>query len=148
MELPKPVPSHRVLACILRGDSEEFNAHYGVSFSRQWFNTSTSLMNALQHGEIDATEPYMTIDSFHNGKEELFDVSCITAGYDSTFFTKKSAPEVEIKILKDNELGRAPSWHRCNKRRCRDRRCRHRIYDSPRKRQAAVSTPRYARRQT
>ena len=85
---------------------EEFNAHYGVSFNRQWFNTSTSLMNALQHGEIDATEPYMTIDSFHNGKgrKSLFDVSCITAGYDSTFFTKKSAPEVEIKILKDNEL--------------------------------------------
>ena len=72
---------------------KEFKEAYGVGFERVWFSSSSSLMNALRDGTVDATEPYMTIDSFHEGRgrKSQFLISCITMGYDSTFFTRKQA---------------------------------------------------------
>lgn len=73
----------------------EFSGQYGVGFQRVWYTTSTSLMNALAAGDIDATEPYWTVDSFHNGRgrKHLFEMSCLTMGYDSTFFTRREKTE-------------------------------------------------------
>jgi hypothetical protein len=74
-----------------RAIETEFQTQYGVGFQRVWLPSSAAVMSALENGTIDATEPYWTVDSFHNGRgrKHAFEMSCITMGYDSTFFTKR-----------------------------------------------------------
>lgn len=73
----------------------EFRAVYGVGFERVWYSSSADVMAALANGTIDATEPYWTVDSFYQGRgrKHLFEMSCITMGYDSTFFTRLTATQ-------------------------------------------------------
>jgi hypothetical protein len=59
----------------------------GYSFERVYFSSSAQVMDALLNGTVDATEPYWTVDAFHNNRARihLFQSSCTTIGYDSTF---------------------------------------------------------------
>jgi len=84
----------------------EFRTQYGVGFERVWFGSSVEVMGALENGTIDATEPYWTVDSFHNGRarKHAFEMSCITMGYDSTFFTKRDPTPVALSAKGDDGL--------------------------------------------
>eukprot|EP01079_Euglenida_sp_SAG-EU17-18_P008768 gene8768-1571_t len=80
----------------------EFQERTGFGFELVWYNTSAGVMKALEAGEIDAPQPYWTLDSYHidsaglsRGRKSLFEISCITMGYESTFFTLASTSDAD-----------------------------------------------------
>lgn len=85
----------------------QFKQQYGFGFDRVYFSTSADVNNALINGTIDATEPYWTIDSFHNNRarKHLMEMSCITMGYDSTFFTRRAPVPAPIPVVAKGDDG-------------------------------------------
>eukprot|EP00928_Gymnodinium_smaydae_P078902 TRINITY_DN62959_c0_g1_i1.p1 TRINITY_DN62959_c0_g1~~TRINITY_DN62959_c0_g1_i1.p1 ORF type:complete len:363 (-),score=56.29 TRINITY_DN62959_c0_g1_i1:60-1148(-) len=80
----------------VRALEAELKTAYGtdIKITRQWHTSSAGVMNAIANGQAHFTEPYMTVDAFHNGRsrKSSFERSCTTLGYDSTFFTRRSPP--------------------------------------------------------
>merc|ERR1719160_2463329 len=56
-------------------------------------------MNLILNGEADATEPYWTVDAYHDGtpRPHAFIYSCTTLGYDSTFLVADTQLQGEMK---------------------------------------------------
>lgn len=69
----------------------QFEAHYGVGFERVWALSSAATMNNILSGDADVTEPYWTVDAYHEvdgvitPRPHHFIYSCTTLGVDSTF---------------------------------------------------------------
>jgi hypothetical protein len=76
-----------------------FKSNYNVGFERVWAAGSADTMNLLLTGDADVTEPYWTVDAYHEGtpRPHAFIYSCSTLGYDSTFLVADTTLESEIK---------------------------------------------------
>merc|ERR1719163_937588 len=81
-----------------------FKAEYGVGFERVWSLSSAGTMNLLTDGDADATEPYWTVDAYHDGtpRPHAFRYSCTTLGYDSTFLVADT--ELQGEKMREAEL--------------------------------------------
>jgi hypothetical protein len=91
---------------------KEFKAHYNIDFERVYSMSGAGTMNLLLDGDADVTEPYMTVESYHNmtvdGKWtdvprwHSFVLSCSTLATDSTFLVADTDLQSELK--RENEL--------------------------------------------
>jgi hypothetical protein len=93
-----------------------FKAEYNVGFERVWALSSKGTMDLLLSGDADATEPYWTIDAYHNvtgsgahggpweylARPHAFIYSCTTLGYDSTFLVADT--ELQGEKAREAEL--------------------------------------------
>jgi hypothetical protein len=85
-----------------------FREEYNVGFQRVWAAGSADTMNLILNGDADATEPYWTVDAYHDvdgtltPRPHAFRFSCSTLGYDSTFMVADT--QLQGEIAREAEL--------------------------------------------
>ena len=64
-----------------------------IAMERVYANSATATLQLLLDGEAHISEPYFATNGLFGGlpRQDAFHMSCTTAGYDSTFFTRNEA---------------------------------------------------------
>ena len=74
---------------------DELSLAYGqtITIERVYYSTSAIVVQKVEDGEVDCSEPYYYLGGFHSTSPriESHEFSCVTAGLASSFYTKKDS---------------------------------------------------------
>lgn len=73
----------------------------GVLLQRKWYDSMDAVFKAIQNGEVDATEPYVVVNSYHDDRHRSvhFDMGCTTLGLESNFVINKPSNSSDKQLV-------------------------------------------------